>query len=57
MQNGFVETLIGAAVVGMIVISSERVGWQSSLLGLPLMYLIYCCYRLYVTADDTRGRP
>ncbi len=40
--------LIGAAVAGMVSVSSEYVGWRTALLILPIMYLTYLHYRLYV---------
>ena len=40
--------LIGAAVAGLFNMSSRYVGWKTALLILPIMYLIYLHYRLYV---------
>jgi hypothetical protein len=40
--------LVGAAIAGLISYSNRSVGWQVSLLALPLMYLIYACYRQFV---------
>lgn len=45
--------LLGAAVAGMIVVSSQRIGWHCALLGLPATYLLFVCYRLYIES----GRP
>ena len=40
--------LVGAALVGGIDFANQHAGWQSSLLILPVMYLIYSYYRLYL---------
>ena len=40
--------LIGAAVAGMVSVSSQYVGWRTALLIVPIMYLTYLHYRLYV---------
>jgi diguanylate cyclase (GGDEF)-like protein/putative nucleotidyltransferase with HDIG domain len=40
--------LVGAALVGAIDFVNQYVGWQSSLLILPVMYWIYRSYRLYL---------
>lgn len=40
--------LVGAAVAGMVSISSQYVGWRTALLIVPIMYLTYLHYRLYV---------
>ncbi len=42
--------LIGAGIAGAVTLSSRTVGWQTSaLLILPLMYLVYSYYRLYLS--------
>ena len=41
--------LVGAAIACAITISSRSVGWRPSLLMLPLMYLVYSFYRLYLS--------
>ncbi len=46
--------LVGAAVAGTITFSSRRFGWKPSLLMLPMMYLIYSYYRLYL---DHQNEP
>ncbi|HVO81508.1 MAG TPA: HD domain-containing phosphohydrolase [Terriglobales bacterium] len=38
----------GAAVVGVVSFLNRHIGWQSSLLVLPPVYLIYRSYRLYL---------
>jgi hypothetical protein len=40
--------LVGAAIASAITVSGRAVGWQSSLLILPVMYMIYSYYRLYL---------
>jgi hypothetical protein len=40
--------LVGAAIAGAIVFSNRTVGWQPSLLMLPMMYMVYSYYRLYL---------
>jgi hypothetical protein len=40
--------LLGTAVAGVITLSSQYLDWRSSLLFLPLMYLVYFCYRSYM---------
>src|SRR5215469_11639292 len=40
--------LVGAALVGLVNFLNRHVGWQSSLLVLPPVYLIYRSYRLYL---------
>jgi hypothetical protein len=46
--------LVGSAIAGLVTVSSRAVGWEASLLMLPLMYLVYVFYRLYLArvADD-----
>jgi putative nucleotidyltransferase with HDIG domain len=40
--------LVGAAVAGLVGFLDRHIGWQSSLLVLPPIYLMYRSYRLYV---------
>ena len=40
--------LAGAAVAGLLVASSRSVGWATSLLILPIMYLVYVFYGMCV---------
>ena len=40
--------LVGAVIACAIVLSNRSMGWQPSLLMLPMMYLIYSYYRLYL---------
>jgi hypothetical protein len=41
--------LVGAAVAGIIIAAERAAGWQTSLLVLPVMALVYISYRLHVT--------
>jgi diguanylate cyclase (GGDEF)-like protein/putative nucleotidyltransferase with HDIG domain len=43
----FPNYLVGAAIAGLITWSNARMGWQTSLLMVPVAYLIYRSYRLY----------
>ena len=40
--------LVGAAIAGMIAWLNQRLNWETSLLVLPVVYLIYRSYRLYL---------
>src|SRR5437016_7403867 len=40
--------LVGAAIAGMLGWINQRVSWQTTLLALPAMFVIYRSYRLYV---------
>jgi hypothetical protein len=40
--------LVGASIAGAIVFSNRTVGWKPSLLMLPMMYMVYSYYRLYL---------
>ncbi|MGA9209962.1 MAG: HD domain-containing phosphohydrolase [Terriglobales bacterium] len=40
--------LVGAAIAGLVSALNRWVGWQTSLLVLPIMYWIYRSYRLYL---------
>jgi hypothetical protein len=41
--------LVGAAIAGVFAVASHTVGWQVSLLVLPMMYLVYRCYRTHIS--------
>src|SRR6202000_1469901 len=41
--------LVGALIAGLVNWTNERIGWQTSLLALPAMFVIYRSYRLYLT--------
>jgi hypothetical protein len=40
--------LVGSGVAAAVVYSSRTAGWKPSLLMLPVMYLVYSYYRLYL---------
>ena len=40
--------LVGSVVAAAVIFSSRTAGWKPSLLILPVMYLIYSYYRLYL---------
>ena len=41
--------LAGAVISGIVGWANYRIGWQTSLLALPAMFVIYRSYRLYLT--------
>lgn len=45
--------MVGAATAGLIHFLNAHIGWQSSLLVLPPIYLMYHSYRLYVGKLET----
>ncbi|HKE31040.1 MAG TPA: HD domain-containing phosphohydrolase [Candidatus Angelobacter sp.] len=45
--------LVGAAVAGLVGWINQRVAWQTTLLALPAMFVIYRSYRLYVSKLQT----
>jgi hypothetical protein len=45
--------LVGAVVAGAICAANDTNGWRVSLLGLPLMYLIYSHYRIYISSQTS----
>ena len=40
--------MVGAAAAGLVHFLNRHIGWQSSLLVLPPIYLMYRSYRLYL---------
>ena len=40
--------LVGAGIAGMVSYSGQYVGWRTALLIVPIMYLTYLHYRLYI---------
>src|SRR5271165_6324626 len=44
----FPNYLVGAAVAWIITLSNARLGWQASVLMIPVVYLMYRSYRLYM---------
>jgi putative nucleotidyltransferase with HDIG domain len=47
---------VGAAAAGLINFLNGKIGWQSSLLVLPPIYLMYRSYRLYLGKLETEKR-
>jgi hypothetical protein len=43
--------LVGAVIAGGICVANEVSGWRLPLLSLPLMYLIYSHYQIYVSSQ------
>jgi diguanylate cyclase (GGDEF)-like protein/putative nucleotidyltransferase with HDIG domain len=41
--------LVGALISGLVSWTNQKIGWQTSLLALPAMFVIYRSYRLYLT--------
>jgi putative nucleotidyltransferase with HDIG domain len=48
--------MVGAAVAGLVNFLNRQIGWQSSLLVLPPIYLMYRSYRLYLGKLDAEKR-
>jgi hypothetical protein len=40
--------LVGACIAGLVNVSGQFVGWKTALLIVPIMYLVYLHYRLFV---------
>src|SRR5258707_1646336 len=48
--------MVGAAIAGLVHFLNGHIGWQSSLLVLPPIYLMYRSYRLYLGKLETEKR-
>jgi putative nucleotidyltransferase with HDIG domain len=48
--------MVGAAIAGLVHYLNTYIGWQSSLLVLPPIYLMYRSYRLYLGKLDTEKK-
>ncbi len=48
--------MVGAAIAGLVHFLNGHIGWQSSLLVLPPIYLMYRSYRLYLGELETEKR-
>lgn len=48
--------MVGAAIAGLVHFLNLHIGWQSSLLVLPPIYLMYRSYRLYLGKLETEKR-
>jgi hypothetical protein len=44
--------LVGAAIAAAVSTSSQAMGWRVSLLVLPMMFLVYCYFTAYVSAQQ-----
>ncbi|MGH9496021.1 MAG: HD domain-containing phosphohydrolase [Candidatus Sulfotelmatobacter sp.] len=48
--------MVGAAAAGLVNFLNKHIGWQSSLLVLPPIYLMYRSYRLYLGKLETEKK-
>jgi putative nucleotidyltransferase with HDIG domain len=48
--------MVGAAIAGLVTFLNHHIGWQSSLLVLPPIYLMYRSYRLYLGKLETEKK-
>jgi putative nucleotidyltransferase with HDIG domain len=48
--------MVGAAIAGLVSFLNQHIGWQSSLLVLPPIYLMYRSYRLYLGKLETEKK-
>ena len=48
--------LVGCAAAGLFSVANTFIGWKTSILVLPVVYLIYRSYRLYVARLDDQKR-
>jgi putative nucleotidyltransferase with HDIG domain len=48
--------MVGAAAAGLVHFLNRHIGWQSSLLVLPPIYLMYRSYRLYLERLETKKK-
>jgi hypothetical protein len=39
---------LGAAIAGLVTVTSRAAGWTASLFVVPAMYLVFAYYRFYV---------
>jgi len=51
--SAFPLYLVGAAIAAAASASSQTSGWRLSLLALPIMYLVYSHYRMYLSSQTT----
>lgn len=51
----FPHYLVGAAAAGLFVLTKQRLGWQTTMLIVPVAYVIYRSYTLHIgRSDDAR---
>src|SRR5436309_2010229 len=48
--------LVGAAIAGLVSWMNRIIGWETSLLALPAMFVIYRSYRLYLSKLENEKR-
>jgi diguanylate cyclase (GGDEF)-like protein/putative nucleotidyltransferase with HDIG domain len=48
--------LVGAAIAGLVSWFNQKLGWQTTLLALPTMFVIYRSYRLYLSKLENEKR-
>jgi hypothetical protein len=48
--------LVGAAIAGAVSASSTMESWRIPLLALPMMYLVYFYYSIFISSQMTQGR-
>jgi diguanylate cyclase (GGDEF)-like protein/putative nucleotidyltransferase with HDIG domain len=53
---GLPYNLAGAALVGVISFANHYIGWQNALMIMPVMYVIYRSYQLYLGRLDDQKR-
>lgn len=44
----FAYYLVGAEIAGLVVVTNRNMGWASSLMVMPLMFLVYVFYKILV---------
>ena len=47
--------LVGAGIAGLVSVSGQYVGWKTALLIVPIMYLVYFHYRLFVERQAVKA--
>jgi hypothetical protein len=47
--------LVGAGIAGLVNVSGQFVGWKTALLIVPIMYLVYLHYRLFVDRQAVKA--
>jgi len=56
-QLSFPYYVLSAGVTSLVTTASHRIGWQIPLSVLPVMYGVYCSYRLYFGRGVTTALP
>ncbi len=47
--------LVGAGIASLVGVSGQYVGWKTALLIVPIMYLVYLHYRMYVERETVNA--